>query len=316
MLDETALPDADSNIQPAIPPVSATPSGCPLMATLLTPSATFEVSVATAAEACASCGTPLAGEFCHGCGERRRAPEELSLRHSVREFVDDMFDVDSRALRSLRVLLFRPGELALEYIHGRRRPYLGPLRMYLTVFAVTLFAILLAPQAQPESSSSVTGLMKRGVHALALRRGMTDAAMEKALQQTTAQHVTWLSVLIPLVFAGFLYLCFRRRRRWFGEHLVFATHFATMNYLAALLLLPIQLAAVHFGNEAATLVAGIAVIPLFWWMLVGVRRMYGSGWAGAVGWSLLLFLAFSIAQTLTGLLALCTAAVSILWLGT
>jgi len=200
------------------------------MATLLTPPATSELPVGvTDAEPCPSCGTPLAGEFCHGCGERRRAPEELSLRHSVREFVDDMFDVDSRALRSLRVLLFRPGELALEYIQGRRRPYLGPLRMYLTVFTVTLFVILLVPQAQPESSSGLTGLMKQGVHALAVRRGMTDAAMEKVLQDTTAQHVTWLSVLIPLVFAGFLYLCFRRRRRWFGEHLVFATHFATIS---------------------------------------------------------------------------------------
>lgn len=286
------------------------------MATLLPTAPTLELpAVAADAEACPSCGTPLAGEFCHACGERRRPPETLSLRHSVAEFTEDLFDMDSRALRSLRILLFRPGELALEYIQGRRRPYLGPLRMYLTVFAVTLFTILLLPQAQPEGSSGLTRLMKRGVHALAVRRGMTDAAMEKALQQTTAQHVTWVSVLIPLVFAGFLYLCFRRRRRWFGEHLVFATHFATLNYLVALLLIPIQLAALRYGQGTVTLVSGLAVFPLFAWMLVGVRRMYGSGWGGAVGWSLLLFLAFSIAQTVTGVLALCTAALSIYWLG-
>ncbi|MFL5538836.1 MAG: DUF3667 domain-containing protein [Longimicrobiaceae bacterium] len=287
------------------------------MATLLTPPATRELPAGvTDAEPCPSCGTPLAGEFCHGCGERRRAPEELSLRHSVREFVDDMFDVDSRALRSLRVLLFRPGELALEYIQGRRRPYLGPLRMYLTVFAVTLFVLLLLPQTQPEGSNRLVALMRQGVHALAVRRGMTDAAMEKALQDITAQHVTWLSVLIPLVFAGFLFLCFRRRRRWFGEHLVFATHFATINFLMALFLIPLQLVLLRFGKETATLVTGIAVFPLFWWMVVGVRRMYGSGWTGAVGWSLLLVLvAFPIAQTLTSGLALCTATLSILWLG-
>jgi hypothetical protein len=286
------------------------------MATLLTPDATSELPAGAAdAEACPSCGTRLAGEFCHACGERRRPPEALSLRYSVREFTNDLFDVDSRALRSLRLLLFRPGELALEYIHGRRRPYLGPLRLYLTVFAVTLFVALLAPQAQPEASSRVAGLVKQGVHALAVRRGMTDAAMEKALSQTTAQHVTWLSVLIPLVFAAFLFLCFRRRRRWFGEHLVFATHFATMNFLVALLLIPIQLATLRYGKETASLVAGLAIFPLFWWLMLGVRRMYGSGWRGAVGWSLLLFLAFSFAQTLAGLLALGTAALSILYLG-
>ena len=90
---------------------------------------------------------------------------------------------------------------------------------------------------------------------------------------------------------------------------------ATINFLVALLLIPLQLAALRIGKEAATLVSGAAVFPLFGWMVVGVRRVYGSGWGGAAGWSLLLFIAFSLAQSLTGLLALCTAATSILWLG-
>ena len=286
------------------------------MATLLTPSETTALPPLTAeADACVSCGTALAGEWCHACGERVRTPEQLSLRHTVREFVDDVFDLDSRVVRSLRLLLFSPGFLTLEHIRGRRRPYLGPLRMYLTVFAVTIFATVLVPQSAPQQPNGLTAAVKQLVHTLAVRRGITDAAAEKALGQTAAQHQTWLAVLIPLVFAGFLFACFRRRRRWFGEHLVFATHFGTFNYLVALVLIPFVLVGLRFAPGAATVAAGLVVFPMFAWMMVAVRRVYGAGWPGAVGWSLALFLAFSFAQLLAGVLALCTAALSILWLG-
>jgi hypothetical protein len=287
------------------------------MATLLTPSATLELPVGVAAaEACVSCGTPLAGEYCHACGERRRVPEELALRHAVREFAEDVFDVDSRVLRSLRLLLFQPGFLTLECIRGRRRPYLGPLRMYLTVFAVMLFATMLLPQTGPQQSSRVTALAEQGVHWLALKRGMTDAAAQKALEQTMAQHMTWLSLLIPLVLAAFLFACFHRRRRWFGEHLVFATHVGTFNFLVALILIPIQLALLPLGPKVGTIVGAAVIIPMFAWMMVAVRRVYGSGWWGAAGWTFLAFIVLSIGQLLAGALALCTSVLSILWFGT
>jgi hypothetical protein len=127
--------------------------------------------------------------------------------------------------------------------------------------------------------------------------------------------VTWLSLLIPLMFAAFLYLFFHRRRRWFGEHLVFATHFGTINFLVAMFLIPLQLFLMRFGPEAVTVVTGLAVIPLFVWMMIAVRRVYGTGWRGAVLASLGLFVAFSIAQTVTAALAVGTAALSIFWLG-
>lgn len=286
------------------------------MATLLTPSETVALPPgAVVAGACVSCGALLAGEYCHACGERRRTPEQLSLRHSLREFADDVFDLDSRVVRSLRLLLLQPGFLTLEFIRGRRRPYLGPLRMYLTAFAVTLFAAMLLPRTAPQQPNRTMTLAKQGLHWLAVRRGTTDAAVEKALEETFVQHLTWVSVLIPLVLAGFLFAFFHRRRRWFGEHLVFAAHLGTVNLLVGLLLIPFQLALFPFGPRVMTVVGGLTVVPMFAWMMLAVRRVYGAGWPGAVGWTLVLFVALSIGQTVATALALCTAVLSILWFG-
>ena len=259
--------------------------------------------------ACPSCGTALAGEFCHACGERRHSDERFSLRHFLADAWEDVFDLDSRALRSLRVLVAQPGVLTLEALRGRRRPYVGALRMYIVVFAVTLFLTTLLPMPRDgKSADRITAMFKELVHALAVRRGMTDEAAHQALVQASAQHVSWLSVLIPVLFAAFLYAIFRRRRPWYGQHLVLATHFATINFLAALVLLPVQLLA---HSTVITIVSACAVIPIFAWLMVAVRRVYSTGRYGAAGWTLLLLVLFSICQSIAGLLALGTAAASV-----
>ncbi|HEX8906590.1 MAG TPA: DUF3667 domain-containing protein, partial [Longimicrobiaceae bacterium] len=259
------------------------------MATLESPATPISLAASVpiaGAPACPSCGTALAGEYCHACGERRHSDERFSLRHFLADAWEDVFDLDSRALRSLRLLVTRPGLLTLEALQGRRRPYVGALRMYLVVFAVTLFLSTLLPTSPDgKSADRLTLMFKQLVHTLAVKRGMTDEAARQALMQASAQHVSWLSVLIPVLFAGFLYAVFRRRRPWYGQHLVFATHFATINFLTALVLLPVQILA---ASTVVTLVSACAVVPIFAWLMVAVRRVYATGWPGAAGFTLLL----------------------------
>ena len=57
------------------------------------------------------------------------------------DFVEELLDLDSRVLRSLRMLFTRPGYLTSEYIKGRRISYLPPVRLYL-VASVVFFLIL------------------------------------------------------------------------------------------------------------------------------------------------------------------------------
>ena len=51
--------------------------------------------------------------------------------------------LDSKTIRSLAGV-FRPGFLTAEYLAGRRRPYLGPIRIYLVAAAIFFLA---APMA-------------------------------------------------------------------------------------------------------------------------------------------------------------------------
>lgn len=289
------------------------------MATLAPPSTDPAVpALAVAApERCPSCATPLAGEYCHACGERRHTDERFSVRHFLSEVAGELLDADSRAIRSVRLLVTRPGFLTLEALRGRKRPYVGALKMYLLVFGAVMFLATFIPEPASrggKQNQRVAAAFGRLVHSIAVHQGTSDGAARKALAQATTQHTSWLSVIIPLLFAVALYAVFRRRRRFYAENLVFATHFATFNYLVGIVLLPIQVAGITLGLGVA-LVTGLGTVAaMVAYLSIAIRRVYGSGTFASAGWSLLFLVVFGIVQSLVGLLAFCTASAQLLWL--
>jgi len=78
---------------------------------------------------CANCGAALSGRFCHQCGQA--AHVHRSLLHMVEELAHGIFHFETKAWRTLPLLMFRPGRLTREYIEGRRVRYVGPLPLFL-----------------------------------------------------------------------------------------------------------------------------------------------------------------------------------------
>lgn len=89
---------------------------------------------------CANCGAELHGPFCHACGQPEKTPirDLLSLTSDAAGYV---FDLDSRLLRTLGLLFFRPGRLTEQYLSGKRVSFVKPLRMYLVVSFLMFIAI-------------------------------------------------------------------------------------------------------------------------------------------------------------------------------
>jgi hypothetical protein len=69
------------------------------------------------------------GAFCAACGQRV-VDLNASTWHVVREALADATDVDGRLLRTLRAIL-SPGHLTLEFLRGRRAPFISPLKLVL-----------------------------------------------------------------------------------------------------------------------------------------------------------------------------------------
>ncbi len=60
----------------------------------------------------------------------------------LRDLMEDMLDLDSRFVRTLKPLLFKPGRLTRDYMNGRRFRYAPPMRVY--IFSSIVFFLLAA----------------------------------------------------------------------------------------------------------------------------------------------------------------------------
>ncbi len=128
---------------------------------------------------CANCGTLLTGAFCHACGQAGHV--HRSVAHIFEEFAHGIWHFDSKAWRTLPLLIFRPGKLTREYVHGKRARYIAPLALFL--FTVFLMFFVFGFVGGPDLDGALNG--PKGAAAVDAARGaVRDARREVADTQS------------------------------------------------------------------------------------------------------------------------------------
>lgn len=94
--------------------------------------------------ACANCGAVLSGAYCHRCGQH--AHVHRSLLHLGEELLHGIFHFDTKAWRTVPLLMFRPGKLTRDFIDGKRVRYVSPLPLFL--FLVFLMFVVFSLSAK------------------------------------------------------------------------------------------------------------------------------------------------------------------------
>lgn len=96
---------------------------------------------------CLNCGSLLGGDYCAACGQRALPPDP-----TIRQLAGDAFSEfsgwDGKLVRTLHLLLLRPGELTHRFLAGQRIRFISPVRVYLTCSFVyfALRALALTPK--------------------------------------------------------------------------------------------------------------------------------------------------------------------------
>jgi hypothetical protein len=259
--------------------------------------------VAALPSACLNCEQPLGDprpRYCPACGQETnvRAP---GIGEFMQQFGGAYFATEGALWRTARLLLFKPGELTRQYLAGRRKHYVLPLRLFLSCSVIMLLALRIAglvnfaklddeaiAAALPERPRSVhlelgfgqAGLDEgrfycEGLPAWACKRLRTKLdvdtrAMVQQMQIVSDRVVsntgTMMLLLMP-VFALGLALLYRNRDLRFTEHLVFSLHLHAFWSLVV--------TAMAFEVDLIT-VFGLALIPAYG--LLAMRAVYGGRW--------------------------------------
>ncbi len=121
----------------------------------------------------------MRGAFCHVCGQKDDDYRRPLLTLS-NEFLGDVFQWDSRVLRSILPFLILPGTLTRAYMRGRRQQFVSPLRLYL-VISIAFFLVLAA------SDRAIFGFTLAGTRDL-----LQDfPELSEQLEGVAPEHLEW-----------------------------------------------------------------------------------------------------------------------------
>lgn len=209
---------------------------------------------------CKNCGAALTGEYCAQCGQR-----DLKLTRPIAdllsEIVQETFDFDGRAARSVAALFRRPGLLTREFLTGRRRDFTSPLRLYLVV-SVLFFIV----------ASWVT---KQGI---LIEQGTVARGSIQDQAQFVSDGLPKLMFLLLPMFAALLKVAFWDR--FYFEHLIHSLHLHSAGYAVLAFLLPLE--RVADANWPLLILQALLLTWLLAYCFVSFRRVYEVGWGIAV----------------------------------
>lgn len=93
---------------------------------------------------CLNCGSYVEKRYCPKCGQENRESRE-SFRHLIAEFISDFVHYDSSFWTTTRYLLFSPAKLSLEYMDGKRKSHVNPVKLYIFISFITFFLPAILP---------------------------------------------------------------------------------------------------------------------------------------------------------------------------
>ncbi len=181
---------------------------------------------------CPTCGASIIDRFCPHCGEQRLARHAFSLGHYLEELFDAVTHLDSKVLRSVWMLVRRPGLLSVNFLGGQRVRWLSPLRLFVFVSIVyfvsltVLHSIPLPKTSNIQFNTFATPLAiqlhgndfygsyaARRLKEKLRRANLTYLELEQRYdEKTTVLSKSLLFVLIPVIASLFGAFFFRKHR--------------------------------------------------------------------------------------------------------
>ncbi|KGQ20581.1 Membrane protein [Lysobacter dokdonensis DS-58] len=156
---------------------------------------------------------------------------DLTLRGLIARVAKALTNVDKRVVNTTRDLLRHPGLLTVAYVTGKRKPYVGPLQIFLLAnvlfFAVQSLSTINIFGASLASHMTVQdwrGWATPLVQSRLAAAHLTLAAYEPHFNAVAEANAKSLIILMVAAFAFATWALFLRRDRPFLLHVAFALH--------------------------------------------------------------------------------------------
>lgn len=232
------------------------------------------------ASTCPTCGETITRQFCPACGEHKFDRLSFSLKHFSHHAAHELFDLDSKILRTVRYLFSRPGFVTAEYLAGKKSRYMNPLRLYVVCFALATLTLLYHSSLDVKTLANLdkTGTMHRALAKFAQHKGVSEDVLFERLEGRLHFYHEWSNIVNALAMAWLLAVVYRKQKWYFGEHAVTALYFLSFTSLLTVVRWPFWIAAGTPMQGARahifSLIFLMIAVPYLW---VTLRQLHGEG---------------------------------------
>lgn len=190
---------------------------------------------------CKTCGNVFVGLYCNICGEKVIEAKDRSFKNFIGNFLTAITLADNRFLKTLWLTIQNPGFLSKEYANGRRVKYLRPLQ----VFFVLNLVYFLFPVLQLFNSTLRTQMYFL-FHSPMIRGMVNQRLSDEGISLTGFamiynEKTTILAKLLIVVFVWIaslpLSIIFRKKNRYFTDHVALSVELACFNIFVNAILL-------------------------------------------------------------------------------
>ncbi|MFZ9982058.1 MAG: DUF3667 domain-containing protein [Cyclobacteriaceae bacterium] len=181
---------------------------------------------------CKNCGNAFKGTYCNLCGEKINIPEERSFKKILNTLMVAVLNVDSKAIKSLGYILFKPGFLSGEISNGRTVGYVKPMALFfvlnLIYFLFPLIQLFNATWKTQLSSVYGSWVLRRSVHKM-LEMDLPRSAFELMYNDKTVAYAKMMVIAFAVLASLPLNFLYRKTKKFFGDHLNLMVELACFN---------------------------------------------------------------------------------------
>ncbi len=232
---------------------------------------------------CKSCQHVFVGVYCNQCGEKVILPVDRSFRKFLSNILIAVTFADSKFIKTLWLVLKKPGFVSYEFANGRTVKYLKPISLF---FLLNLFYFFF-PVIQLFNASLTTqmmapygSLLKDLIAHKMVNTGL-DMSSFSLIYNIKTTGLAKLMVMVFVVLASLpLNFLYRKRNRYFTDHVGYAVELACFNLFVNALVLTVVAKFLGLGKWMNELVLTVIFISTNLYFLIrsSITFYHERGW--------------------------------------
>jgi hypothetical protein len=184
-------------------------------------------------QTCKSCGNHFTGFYCNVCGEKVLLPGDKKLKSFLSTILIAITFADSKFIKTLWLVIRKPGFLSHQYIEGIRVNYVRPLQLFfilnLVYFLFPVFQLFNSSLYTQITMLPHSSLAKSLVEKELKLNGISFKAYALLYDAKSQSLAKLLIVVFILIATVPLSVIFRKKKLFFADHSALAVELAAFN---------------------------------------------------------------------------------------